>query len=109
MTELLKTEAGLRMVQDYLDGLVGKFYKILPMWENGDNTLAVYIEGLWMELVGFREFVEAYGRYVVSMLSILQFLSKHPETEVSKVRREVFSAIDICKRLHRLIERGVVT
>ena len=39
---------------------------------------------------------------ILTLLSILQYLIDHPETETLTVKREVFKAISICEKLdHR--------
>lgn len=90
-----------RVLTNYLDRLVGKVYKILPLWEESEPTLATYMIELLHELSGCYSFVTAikYDSQFLSLLSTLQYLIDNPDSEVSEVKRMVFGAITYCKRL----------
>lgn len=86
---------------NYMRGLVDRFFKILPMWEDNEDSLPIYLESLLLELEGFNSLMYAFkddGEYV-TLLSILRYLLNNPDTEVRVVKREVFRAISICNRL----------
>ena len=85
----------------YFSTLVDRIYKILPMRENGEKTLSVYMESLLCELGGFKELFEAISNDTgyLTILSILQYLRKHPRLPVYVVKREIFRAISVCKML----------
>lgn len=90
-------------VANYFDSLIGMFFKILPMYENKDSTLKVYMQSFFAELSGFRELVTAteHDGSLVSLEAILKSLMENidkPTPDVD-VKREVFKAISICKRL----------
>ena len=89
---------------NYFQYLVNHFFKILPMKESGEETLAQYMSSLRFEIMGFnRLFTETnYNAYVVTLLSILQGLIDEPESDVSVFRREVFHAINICNKLQEM-------
>lgn len=89
------------LVNNYCQNLINMFYKILPMKENGEETLGVYMEGLMFELVGAKSVMVAlrHDALYLSLLSILQGMIDQPECEVAVVKREVFSAISICNKL----------
>lgn len=86
---------------NYFGSLIDMVFKILPLWENREATLPVYIESLQAELSGFKGLVIAvsYDSMYLSLLSILQYLLDHPELEVPVVKREVFHMISLCNKL----------
>lgn len=93
-----------KLVENYLYGLVNQFFKILPLWESGEPSLSEFMRNLQSELIGHKslmQFVEFDSMYM-TLLSILQYLiDVHPGCDISIVKREVFGAISICKKLRR--------
>ena len=89
------------MIANRTDDLVGQFYKILPLKENGAKTLPKYINSLLREMLGMQGVVEDWqedGRYL-SLIGILQYYADHPECEVETVRSDVFKALNIIRQL----------
>lgn len=109
---MLQTKAGVPMdakiLNNYLRTLINHFFKILPIWESGEGSLSIYMKSLQSELLGCKELIEAIHEdsLFLSLISILQYLLDHPESDVAFVRREVFRAISICNKLK---ERYAVT
>lgn len=91
----------LDFLKNYFKSMVNRFFKILPLKENGDATLPVYIESFQGELLGCKELVNALqaDSQFVSLLAILQYLADTPELSTTSLRREVFRAISICNKL----------
>lgn len=90
------------VLKNYLDTLVNNFFKILPIKENEESTLEEYMKSLQLELIGCNSIFENtnYDSALLSLISILQYLIEH-HCEIATVRREVFKAISICKKLKR--------
>lgn len=85
----------------YLERTVGRLYKILPMKEANEETIHKYLDGLLSELIGI-ELLEQFTEqpYYVSILGVVSYLSEHIDScSNKKVKREVFRAIDLCKKL----------
>ena len=89
------------LVENYFRNLVNLFFKILPIRENEETTLAAYMKSLLVELIGCRELiVEVHNDAAfLTLLATLQYLIDHPEAPVSKFRSEVFKSISICNKL----------
>ena len=89
------------LLHNYFKQLVNHFFKILPMRENEDASLPTYIRSLQIELLGCEGFVPEMGTnpMFMTLLSVLQYMTDHPECSVREVRREVFRAISICNKL----------
>lgn len=89
------------MFVSYMRYLVGRFFKILPIKESGEDTLTVYIDSLQSELMGCQRFLVTIqdDPEFITLLSILQYMKDNPDCSVKCVRREVFRAINICNRL----------
>lgn len=87
-------------LDNYLDGLVAQFFKILPLKENGEASLTEYMKSLKIELMGCGYLYSGlnYDSMFTSLLGILSFLIENDCT-VREVKREVFKAISICKKL----------
>lgn len=85
----------------YFDFLINKTYKILPMKEEGSQTLKVYLEGLLRELVGNKELVSILTNepQFISVLNSLQFLISE-EYSVQVCKREVFKCIHILDHIN---------
>lgn len=92
------------LVSNHLGSLVNKFYKILPMWESNEPSLSEFMDSLRVELFGYKNLMRyiQYDASYMTLLSILQYLIDHiNECELHTVRREVFKAISICKKLRK--------
>lgn len=89
-----------RMLGNYLERLVGRFFKILPIRESEDQGLTEYLGSLRNELVGLSELMEeiGYDEMYLSLIVSVQYLMEH-ECCVQEVKREVFRCISVCKKL----------
>lgn len=92
---------GRVLLNNYLHTLVNKFFKILPIKENEEDSLVTYMRSLQIEILGCKELIVALQNdaYIVALLSKLQYLIDNPNCDVSIVKREVFAAISICNKL----------
>lgn len=97
------------MLCNYFKFLVNRFFKILPIRENNEKTLSVYVKSLQTELLGCKDFVIRlnHDSSVLTLLSILQFFIDNPECPVEDVKREVFRAINICNKLQTKYAKAV--
>lgn len=99
------TNAGIsidiEVLHKYFKRLVNQFFKILPMRENGEDSLITYMQSLQAELLGCKNLITAiqYNADYLTILSILQYLIDNPRCSVTQVKREVFRAISICNKL----------
>lgn len=104
MTEISTTTGDYvpsSLLKNYFKNLVNQFFKILPMKENGEDTLIFYMESLQKELIGCKDLIPCMKEdpmYLI-LLSILQYLIDHQDMSVLSVRREVFRAISVCNKL----------
>lgn len=95
----------------YFKRLINAFFKILPIRENEEDTLPVYVRSLQCEILGCGDLIEGLGcdPDFLRLSATLQYLYDHPETSVREVKREVFKAISICEALEaRYEESGCV-
>lgn len=102
MMTIYNTEISDRMVSNYVNALVNRFYKILPIKESGEDTLKRYLESLQREMIGLHDlmgFLHDDDRYL-TLLAIVQYFINN-DTDVSTVRTEVFRAINILKKLQK--------
>lgn len=105
MTAVIDTTTGIpietELLRKYLKRLVNQLFKILPMRENEETTLMIYMKSLQLELLGCKDLVTTLhdDAEYLSILSILQYLIDNPQCNVAKVKREIFRAISICNKL----------
>lgn len=107
-----KTALNQKLVYKYFKHLVNRFFKILPMRENNEETLPSYIQSLQLELLGCNNLVEEIHNQsdFLTLLSILQYFIDNPVCNTEIVRREVFRAISICNALqNEFVSPEVIT
>lgn len=102
---MIQTTAGVpideSIIRNYFCNLVNLFFKILPIWESGQESLTTYMRSLQIELIGCKEIIKAiqFDSMFLSLICILQYLIDHPSCEICVVKREVFRAISLCNKL----------
>ena len=102
---MIKTTTGVsitdKLIYNYFDSLVNSFFKILPMREDNEATLPIYIRSLQIELLGYKELIYGLNNNpkLLTLIAILQYLYDNPHCSVKDVKREVFKAIGICNKL----------
>lgn len=105
MTTTSGYELPIKLVSNYLDGLVNQFFKILPLKEDGEPSLNEFMKSLQVELIGHKSLMEYLhdDSMYMTLLSILQYLidNNHDDFDTAIVKREVFKAISICKKLRK--------
>lgn len=82
----------------YMDALVDRIFKILPLREEACETIGDYMRSLQRELVGLYNFEpDLYGdEMFLSIIATLQYLIDHPDCKVGTVKCEVFRMIKVC-------------
>lgn len=105
---IIGTKLDSEMVVNYFEILVNQFFKILPMRENGEDSLPVYLESLRSELLGCNHIIMELNHdpLFLSLISILQYLIDSPDITVRETKREVFKAISICNRIKAQVRNG---
>lgn len=87
------------LVDKYLDKLVDKIFKLLPLREEENPTLAVYHRSLMLELTGFHNlFLEMQDNSeFISLLSSLESLMTIEDFKL--YRSKVFECINLVKKV----------
>ena len=91
-------------LKKYYCGLISKIFKILPLAEEDRSSAKTYLNGFHLELTGVQELLthlQDDPRYV-SLLGIIAWLRDHmmdDDCSLTTVKREVFAAISVCKKL----------
>lgn len=83
-------------VASYFRGLVGKIFKILPMYEEDNATLNVYLRSLMLEVSGGQRILnndELMFELIVNLEAVL-LTNNHKE-----LRSQVFKCTNICNQL----------
>jgi len=86
-------------IKEYVDRLIGKVFKLLPLREEGNDTLNKYHESLMYELTGFKELFEVITDKAefVSLLASLESITKIDD--FTTFRSKVFECISMIKSL----------
>jgi hypothetical protein len=85
---------------NYFEYLIGKVFKILPIFEKEPETLRSYLESLLIELNGNKELIVKLkndGSFI-SLLSTLEYFL-HNECSHRVYKREIFKCIKIIEKL----------
>ena len=94
----------------YLETSINSIFKILPLFEEKNTGVHVYIESLLFELYGLNDSVSIeYAYEYISLLSNLESIKKELQKEVSEktiIKREVFKCINIVKNMVSKLEEG---
>lgn len=94
----------------YLETSINSIFKILPLYEEQNTGVCIYIESLLFELYGLEEAVAIEHSYeYISLLSNLESIKKEVLKEDSKkpvIKREVFKCINIIKNMVGKLEEG---
>lgn len=92
----------------YLNTSVNSVFKILPLYEEENVGVEVYIKSLLFELYGLDTVIEiVYSYEYLSLLSTLESVKAEVskiDCEKSTIKREVFKCINIIKNLVTKIE-----
>ncbi len=87
-------------VDKYLNALVGRIFKILPMREKNEDILP-YVRGIIDELIGFGWLIDAVDSdpKFISILALLKFVSESSASDGSAIRATIFKSITLCNKL----------
>lgn len=85
---------------NYLQFLVDRVWKILPMSEEDNQHLQGYMESLQRELIGNMNLIDdlKYDGYFITLLNKIEFLISEEYTHET-CRKEVFESISIIEKI----------
>lgn len=81
--------------------LVNKLFKILPLYEEANDTLYNYIDSLAIEIAGIGDIIDSDVTSYVSLVATLNGLKREIQEPNNKaiIKRETFKCIDISKSI----------
>lgn len=91
----------------YLDSKVSNIFKILPLYEEGNVGLSLYVESECDELISIRGIVDVQpSAKFYTVLGTLSVLKNEVEIKnnKAKVKREVFKTISTLKDMIAILE-----
>lgn len=99
----LNLDINSEFLRNYFKYMVNCFFKILPLREEEEKTLTIYMRSLQVELMGCKSLISHLDNdaMFLTLLAILQYLIDNPTCPVYVVKREVFKAISVCNELER--------
>lgn len=98
----MKTKYGLlddKHIDEYLTKLVGRFFKIVPMSEEGCLTLDSYIDSLIREIFGNSSIF--FGDELLSICGTLKGLDFNDH---KKLKSDIFKSIDLIKKVRERVK-----
>jgi hypothetical protein len=95
-------EVSEELVSNYYDRLVNRVFKLLPLKEEENPTIAVYLESIMLELVGGKELSDDFKNNAdfLSLIMTLEGLSQI--TNMITYKREIFKCINIVRKLQSI-------
>ena len=101
MSDITDVSLPNELIRNYFHHLVNCYFKILPIREDEEKTISVYLESLKAEMLGCGSLLNSIKNdpAYMTLLSILQYFIDHPDCDIAQVRREVFRAIRICNKI----------
>lgn len=92
-----------QLLMNYLQRLVDALFKIIPMYEEQDDTLQIYICALRDELIGADGIMSLINNdpMFFSIICNLQYFADHPDCGLKSIRRGVFKSINGCNAMMR--------
>jgi hypothetical protein len=103
----MKTKYGempLEVYKNYLNRMVSRVFKILPMKEENCPTLDQYIDAVVRELVGNRDIVESVKANGELLVLTGTLISLKDVDSMVIFKSDVFKAIDTIKKMKANIE-----
>jgi hypothetical protein len=87
---------------NYLNFLINRVYKCLPMRENGELTLQAYIESLLRELIGNKELIYELKNNAnfITLIGKLNYLSQNNIDEKA-YRKDIFDSISLIEKIKK--------
>lgn len=86
----------------YIEKLINRIYKILPLYENKEHTLYDYIKYLVMEVKSGNEFITNnvnFFEIIINLNVLLDLTLQYRSYQTYKeYRSQVFKCIDLCKK-----------
>nr|BDD47808.1 hypothetical protein 9 [Bacillaceae bacterium] len=87
---------------EYVNKLIGKIFKILPLFEEKNEGLSQYIHSINYEIYGLQYVVEKEDiPTITSLIGILEHFyddSLQPDPDIKVIRREVLHCIDLIEK-----------
>jgi hypothetical protein len=87
------------MLLAYVNGMISKVYKMMPMKQYGTETLPKYIESTLSEFVGQKELVDKLrnDEIFLTILGILENLLN--QDDFKKFRSDIFKVINLIEKI----------
>lgn len=89
-------------IRKYFDYLINKTYKILPLKEEGVDTLNSYLESFLNELLGNQKLITFLGQEpkYMTFLNTIEYLATE-DYSIAVCKKEVFKCIHILKDINK--------
>lgn len=101
-----ETKVPNKALNSYLQNLINKVYKILPMKEEQCGTLPSYLQSLESELVGCYKLWDILTdeTQFLTLINVVNYLAVE-EYDVAVCKREVFKAIHLVENVKKNIAK----
>jgi hypothetical protein len=85
---------------NYMQFLIGQFYKVIPIYENEPETLQSYLKSLEIELIGNQSLINdiRHDANFMKLVGTIQYFIDN-QCDHTVYRKEIFKCINIIKKL----------
>jgi hypothetical protein len=89
---------------DYFEMLIGKIFKVLPLYEESCETLDSYLFSLLKELCGGKRLILENKVFIelINNLESLSLIESHKE-----FKAQIFKCTNLCKKISNDLKGGV--
>lgn len=85
--------------EEYCRKLIGKTYKLLPLKEENNPTLKLYIRSLLVELYGGRKIILKFNTDPQFLSMVCSIAELEDIDDLTIYRSKIFECIELCKKL----------
>lgn len=88
------------MIEQYIESLKGKTYKMLPIFEEDYPSFQIYAQGLAIELIGATITFPRLKteKHFIDIINIVNYFARH-EIDHKTCQKQVFKCLDLIERI----------
>lgn len=88
------------MIQEYIQSLFGKIYKMLPIFEENKEALPIYAKSLAIELIGatFTFPVLKTEKHYIDIINIVNYIAEN-DIDHFTCKKQVFKCRDLVGKI----------
>ena len=99
--EININQIGTKFLINYLNFLINRVYKCLPMKENQESSLYLHIESLLREIIGNNNLIIQLKNNAnfISLIGKLNYLAITKDIDIKVYRKDIFDCISLIEKI----------